>query len=407
MTNPCKTKTEWEEKSFHECALSVRVDRSRQIKSGSYLPEGRHPIVDQGQGLIAGWTNEDASLIREGLPVIVFGDHTRIFKFVDFPFALGADGTKLIKPCDGINPRYFYYVLSALDIPSRGYSRHYGLLKEKTVPLPPLPEQKKIAAILLKLQKAIQAQDKIIQSLRDLKKSTMQHLFTHGLRRQKTRMTDFGSVPCNWHVESLGQCCHVQTGIAKGRAIADHEALELPYLRVANVQDGHLDLTEMKTIRLKKSEKDRYLLKSGDVVLTEGGDFDKLGRGFVWEDQVPDCVHQNHVFAVRADPKKLRPHFLAYQAQSPYGRAYFLTVAHKTTNLACINTAKLKNFPVLIPEIREQEQVIQGLGTISAKITVHHSKASALRAVFNTALNKLMTGNIRVADLEIDVKEVE
>jgi type I restriction enzyme S subunit len=268
-------------------------------------------------------------------------------------------------------------------------------------------EQKKIAAVLLKIQRAIETQDKIIQSLRDLKKSTMQHLFTHGLRGEKTKMTEFGPIPANWRIEILRDCATVQTGVAKGRKIAEHEALELPYLRVANVQDGHLDLTEMKTIRLRQSERSRFSLQDGDVVLTEGGDFDKLGRGFVWEGQIPDCVHQNHVFAVRADCKLLRPHFLAYLAQSSYGKAYFLKIAHKTTNLACINTTKLKRLPVPIPDRAEQDEIVASISTVDARTFHHESKKASLQDLFKTTLNKLMTGDIRVADLDIDVKEVE
>lgn len=129
--------TEWRQKPFAECIKPVSVDRARQIKSSAYLPEGEYPIVDQGQGLVAGWTNTGSTVLRDGLPYIVFGDHTRLLKYVDFPFALGADGTKLIRPADDINPRYFYYALSSFDIPSRGYSRHYRLLKEQDISLPP------------------------------------------------------------------------------------------------------------------------------------------------------------------------------------------------------------------------------------------------------------------------------
>ena len=310
------------------------------------------------------------------------------------------------------NPHFLLMLFESIDLrylsnpgplPSINAARVY----ERDVSLPPLPEQKRIAAVLLKIQRAIETQEKIIQSLRDLKKSTMQHVFTRGLRGEKTKMTEFGPIPESWQIEPLGKCCTVQTGIAKGRKIADHEAIELPYLRVANVQDGHLNLTEMKTIRLRALEKERYSLRDGDIVLTEGGDFDKLGRGFVWEGQVPDCVHQNHVFAVRPDKSRLLPHYLAYLVQSLYGKAYFLKVAHKTTNLACINTTKLKGFPVAIPHRREQENLVHSIGTIDAKLVFHESKKSAFQDLFKTTLNKLMTGDIRIQDLDIDVSEVE
>ena len=93
-------------------------------------------------------------------------------------------------------------------------------------------------------------------------------------------------------------CSEVQTGVAKGRRLNGADTISVPYLRVANVQDGFLDLSEMKSIEIRRSELERYSLQAGDVVLTEGGDFDKLGRGFIWNGEVRCCVHQNHIFAL-------------------------------------------------------------------------------------------------------------
>ncbi|MCU0857804.1 MAG: restriction endonuclease subunit S, partial [Pontiellaceae bacterium] len=280
-------------------------------------------------------------------------------------------------------------------------------IKEYSLAIPSLAEQKKIAAVLLKLQQAILIQEQTLDTLRELKKATMHKIFTEGLHGEETKETEFGFVPESWCIEPLGECCAVQTGITKGKKIAGDEAVELPYLRVANVQDGHLDLTNMKTIRLRRTEIERYSLQDGDVVLTEGGDFDKLGRGFVWENQVPNCVHQNHVFAVRADRTRLIPHFLAYLAQSPYGKAYFLSVAHKTTNLACINSTKLKGLPVPIPSMAEQQKIISIFQTLDKKIGVHERKRDTLNELFRTTLNQLMTAKIRVNNLKIDTSEVE
>ena len=178
--------------------------------------------------------------------------------------------------------------------------------------------------------------------------------------------------------------------------------VDVPYLRVANVQDGHLDLSEMKQIHIRRSEVERYRLQTGDVVLTEGGDFDKLGRGFIWRGELDLCVHQNHVFAVRPDRKRLLPEFFAYLAQSAYGKAYFLKVAHKTTNLACINSTKLKAFPVLIPPtLDEQREIVEILDAIDRKISLYQRKRALLEDLFKALLHKLMTGEIQVADLDL------
>jgi type I restriction enzyme S subunit len=199
----------------------------------------------------------------------------------------------------------------------------------------------------------------------------------------------------------LSECAVVQTGVAKGRKLNGDESVSVPYLRVANVQDGYLDLSEIKQIDIRRSEVSRYSLQPGDVVLTEGGDFDKLGRGFIWNGEVPECVHQNHIFAVRADRKRLIPEFLAYQTQSSYGKGYFLSVAHKTTNLACINTTKLKSFPVLVPPLPEQRGVVDALESVDAKVRVEQEQVQALGALFKSLLRDLMTGRVRVHDLDL------
>ena len=182
----------------------------------------------------------------------------------------------------------------------------------------------------------------------------------------------------------------------------------MPYLRVANVQDGHLDLTELKSIRIRETDKKRFLLQKGDVVLTEGGDFDKLGRGFIWDGQVKECLHQNHVFAVRPHGTVLDGRYFAYFAQSPFAKSYFLAVAHKTTNLACINSTKLKALPVVFPrDLADQKEIARILRTVDEKIAAHEAKRDCYRDLFKTLLHKLMTAEIRVHELEIDTREVE
>jgi type I restriction enzyme S subunit len=140
----------------------------------------------------------------------------------------------------------------------------------------------------------------------------------------------------------------VQTGLAKGK-VANGEALELPYLRVANVQDGHLDLRVIKTVTVSAKDAPRFSLQPGDVLFTDGGDFDKLGRGTVWHGEIPNCLHQNHVFTVRPSPSKLLPEFLAALASSAHGRRYFQLSSKQSTNLASINSTQLKEFPVPLP----------------------------------------------------------
>lgn len=156
----------------------------------------------------------------------------------------------------------------------------------------------------------------------------------------------------------LSELADVRTGLALGKKNGASQLVEKPYLRVANVQDGALDLSEMKTVHVTSDDMLRFQLMPGDVLMTEGGDFDKLGRGTVWGGQIADCLHQNHVFAVRPDPSLVRPEYLAALGRSPHGKRYFRSCAKRTSNLASINKRQLSAFPIIFVHLEIQEQIV-------------------------------------------------
>jgi type I restriction enzyme S subunit len=382
--------------SRNSCAI-----QQPQVVSAKEAPSRARKIVLVGDSLYA--------TVRPTLRRIAFVDH-------DYDNQIASTAFCVLRPnTNEVTPRFLYFLLQT-DFINDEITKHesgasYPAVNDKhvlncEVPLPPKPEQEKIAAVLWKVQKAVEVQNKLVRTMRELKAAAMRRLFIRGLRNEPTTETSFGEVPASWDIQLLGVCCHVQTGVTKGRKLPPDQTIEVPYLRVANVQDGYLDLTEIKTIQIRRDELEDYLLREGDVVLTEGGDFDKLGRGFIWHGQVKECVHQNHIFAVRVNRDLLEPEFLAYLVQSPYGKSYFLTVAHKTTNLASINSTKLKALPVLIPPKDEQRQIAHILQTLDRKIALHVKKRAALNDLFKTLLHLLMTAQIRVHKLEIDVSEV-
>jgi type I restriction enzyme S subunit len=273
-----------------------------------------------------------------------------------------------------------------------------------TLVFPRLPEQRAIAGVLRTVQAAIGACERVIAATRQLKHSLLAHLFAYGpvpfdqADKIELKETASGLVPAAWPLVPIGQCAEVQTGVAKGRKLNGDEVISVPYLRVANVQSGRLDLSEMKSIELRRRELNRYLLQTGDVALTEGGDFDKLGRGFIWRGEVSPCVHQNHIFAVRADRSRLVPDFLAFFVQSDHARSYFLGVAHKTTNLACINKTKLEALPVLLPSLAIQRQIASQLSAVDAKLAAEEARREALGSLFASLLENLMTGRVRLPE---------
>lgn len=400
------TTSGWESVPFDE-AISKERFAVGKVRLRDYKPSGLFPVIDQGQGKIAGYWDDERDVYRGPLPVIVFGDHTRAVKLVDSPFVCGADGTKILLPNrERFEPEFLFYALLGVKLPSRGYNRHFRLLREAMLPCPPVNEQRAIAAVLRAVYEANVATEKVIATTRELKRAIMSHLFTRGpvstevANRVEVKETDLGMIPAHWKVQRLDQSGIIQSGVTKGRKLSG-AVIEVPYLRVANVQDGFLDLREVKTIRIKEGELERFRLRPGDVLFTEGGDIDKLGRGHIWLGEVDRCVHQNHIFAVRPEPELLSPEYLSYLVQSSYGKAYFLRVGHRTTHLASINRAKLGALPVPIPPRPEQDDMVRALLAVDAKIEAEIRYRDILTNIFAALLSDLMTGRRRAAYSEV------
>lgn len=160
--------------NFDETVVATAIAKNRgeklkKLQTSDYQEGGAFPIVDQGASFICGYTDDPTAIWPYSLPIIVFGDHTRILKFVDFPFAIGADGTQCITPVPGLNPRYLYYALQSLDLRGEGYARHFKLLKERSIPMPDLPTQIEIAEQLLALEQSILAAEEVQQQLQSTK----------------------------------------------------------------------------------------------------------------------------------------------------------------------------------------------------------------------------------------------
>lgn len=274
----------------------------------------------------------------------------------DMCFSQDIQGLVPIIP-ETINERYLYYCLQPLleELKHEGRGTTIsGITKKQlsdtTIRVPPLAEQhrivKKIDSLFSKLDKGVESLQAIKQQLK-----TYQHI-----------LLKWAFDPRSGDVETtLSEIADIVGGITKGRDLSSQETLDLPYLRVANVQDGYLDLSVMKTIAVKKSEIDKYVLQVDDVLYTEGGDKDKLGRGTIWSGEIPVCVHQNHIFRARINEQKALAKYIALYSRSRVAKRYFFSRAKQTVNLASINMTVLKGLPLSLPSLAIQKEIVKTL----------------------------------------------
>ena len=157
-------------------------------------------------------------------------------------------------------------------------------------------------------------------------------------------------------------------------------------MRVGNVKDGHLDLNEVKTMEIKRSEVEKLRIEPGDLLMTEGGDPDKLGRAALWCGEIDLCVHQNHIFKVRSNSALLLPEYLRSLASSAYGKAYFLRVAKKTTGIASINKTQLSALPVVLPPLDLQAKFKQWVEVVESILAQQVSASATAQATFDSVL---------------------
>ncbi len=177
-----KIPKEWEIVNFNNSIIKAKY-KIGSLKTTEYQPMGNFPIIDQGQEFISGYSDRAELLYNGDLPVVIFGDHTRILKFIDFKFICGADGTKVLIPNKTLfDPHYLYYAFSNFRIKNLGYSRHYKLLKEFKIPKPPLEEQKRISSLLGNVDNQILNEIKIRGEFKLIKKGLMQDLLTGKIR---------------------------------------------------------------------------------------------------------------------------------------------------------------------------------------------------------------------------------
>jgi type I restriction enzyme S subunit len=241
-------------------------------------------------------------------------------------------------------------------------------IEQMAIAIPPLPEQQaivsKLEELLSDLENGKQQLQIAQQQLKIYRQSLLKWAFEGKFTNKNVRV---GELPKGWKWVKLNEICKIIGGVTKGKDHKGQPTISLPYLRVANVQDGYLDMRIIKTIDVLPSDLEKYRLIYGDILYTEGGDKDKLGRGTIWKNEIQDCIHQNHIFRARPISENNNSKYIAYFSQTKSAKNYFYRHGKQTTNLASINLTILSGLPLPLCSPEEQQLIVDEL---ESKLTV-------------------------------------
>jgi type I restriction enzyme S subunit len=287
-----------------------------------------------------------------------------------------------------ISKTYLFYALKSVmdELRSKTHGatmKHItkGPFEKTLIPVPPLVEQERIVKLLDEADELRKLRAQADRRSAELIPSLFHQMFGENQKRGVARM-------------KLEQTAEVVSGVAKGRKFHGRQSVEVPYLRVANVQAGHLNLSEIKMIQALPEEVAALALRKGDVLLTEGGDFDKLGRGAMLEQELPNCIHQNHVFRVRVERAKLEPIFFAEFLLTAEAKGYFLSCAKRTTNLASINMRQLRALPVPVPPLTLQKEFARRVIEIREFVAAQTGSRNRIGNLFHSMLHRAFAGEL-------------
>jgi restriction endonuclease S subunit len=358
---------------------SVFADESGgNIKTpqGEYLSEGEFPIVDQGKALVGGYTDHRERLCGQGRPAIVFGDHTRCIKYIDFAFCMGADGVKVLRPRIEADLKYLYYFLKSLDIPSSGYDRHYKYLKRTEIVLSPIHEQRRIAAILDQADALRAKRREVLAQLDSLTQSIFIEMFG-----------DFVVNPRGFSVSLLGKVCDVRDGTHDSpKYVTDG----FPLVTSKNLSGGYVDLTDVNLI----SERDydainkRSKVDLGDLLMPMIG---TIGNPVLIEDDPAYAVKN---VAIVKFPKGSPSNIFIRAVLSGAYFDHVVSQKNRGGTQKFLSLGDLRTIPVPLPQPSLQQTFATRIQAVESLKATHRAALTELDALFASLQHRAFAGQL-------------
>lgn len=347
-------------------AFTNHTDSKKKIQSKAYLSDGKYSVVDQGQELIGGYTDDKDMLYSGKLPVIIFGDHTRCVKLIDFPFVQGADGVKVLRPKDFYDINAFYYSLRAINIPNLGYRRHFPLFSQFAIPLPPLNEQQRIVdrieSIFAKLDEAKEKAQAVVDGF-ELRKSAILHRAFTGELTAKWR-EEHGVTLDRWTKSTFSDVVdEFKYGLSEK---SDYGYDGIPVFRIPNVTDNGLSFDDLKYLSHSQIDSSSLLRKDDVLIIRSNGSKELVGKSVLVPSLDKEYTYASFLIRARLNPK-IVPAYFVYYINSSDARIQMFKKAKSSAGINNINSKELGAINILVCSVSEQSEIIRILDALLAK----------------------------------------
>jgi type I restriction enzyme S subunit len=367
----------WPAVPFGE-ALTDASGGNRKTPQSEYLPRGLLPVVDQGKAFIAGYTNDESRAYKGDLPVIVFGDHTRAVKYVDFPFSRGADGVKILHAQPGWSTKFLYHYLTQVELPLAGYSRHFKFLKDITVPRPPLDEQRRIADLLDRADALRAPREQSLALLDSLTDSLFFAIFGHIEEQPVARAGESLLIP-------------LRNGLSPSKVGTVHGTV----LTLAAITSGRFRREAFKRATFDREPAADQRVNTCDFLICRGnGNRELVGSGVFPDLDMPHVAYPDTAIAARFDQRRLNPRYLQHLWKSPTVRGQIDRVARTTNGTYKINHQMIQALELPTPGIELQEAFSFRVSRIDRLRVQKHWQVQQMDALVASLRNRAFRGEL-------------
>jgi len=376
-----------------ELALDDETPGQTKVQRSDYLADGAVPVIDQGQKAVAGYTN-DPGLAYEGpLPVILFGDHTLLFKHVDFPFALGADGVRALTAKPPFLSKFLFYYLTSVRIASRGYSRHFKFLREVRFPHIAEKEQRRIVE-LLEQADGLRRKRAEADTLAD---RIMPALF-HKM------FGDPATNPKGWpRVRLETVIADTRNGLYKH---ADFYGRGTQILKMFNILSGRLNLERVDRVELDADELAAYRLEVGDILVNRVNTPELVGKCAVIPTELGEAVFESKNIRLRLKADVAEPNYVAHFLNTGFGHATLCQGVKHAIGMATINNSDVRNCRLPVPPIAKQQEWATHVAAIRKLAAQADAARANLERLFQFLLHRAFTGELTAEWREAHLKEL-